>query len=184
MELNKMLPKDIIKYVKTLTEEEAILLLDPKLSNDKFKLVFFNLSKETKIKLLDNNDLLSKILEIFKEGVKTKILKNFTDEFIIKMFTKINVEDIKYLSKALDEEKLIKITQKLEKISADELFKETNPYKMEIYKKYNLNIKIKKIDDEFVIDNKYKLPYEFVSKINDTRIKKLFIYFSFNNLSL
>lgn len=173
MELNKMLPKDIIKYVKSITEEEAISLLDSNLSNDKFKLVFFNLSNETKMKLLDDNDLLSKIVEILKEGLKAKILKNFSDEFVVKLFTKINSEDIKYLSKSLDEERLIKITQKLEKISVDELLKESNPYKMEIYKKYKLNIKIKKVDEQLVIDNQYSLPYEFVSKLNDTRINKL-----------
>lgn len=98
MELNKMLPKDIIKYIKSITEEEAILLLNANLSNDKFKLVFFNLSNESKIKLLDDNDILSKIVEILKEGVKTKILKNFSDDFITKLFTKIDTEDIKYLS--------------------------------------------------------------------------------------
>lgn len=173
MELNKMLPKDIIKYIKSITEEEAILLLNANLSNDKFKLVFFNLSNESKIKLLDDNDILSKIVEILKEGVKTKILKNFSDDFITKLFTKIDTEDIKYLSRALDEERLLKITENLEKISVDELLKESNPYKMEIYKKYNLNIKVNRVDDELFIDNQYRLPYEFVSKLNDTRIKKL-----------
>lgn len=197
MDLIKMTPSEIIKYVKSSKEEEVIKMLDTNLPNNIFKLIYFNISEEKKLELLDNDDLFKKILEILKEGIKLKILKNFTDEFLVKLFKKISLEDIKLLGKSLDDDRFLKITQKLDEINKNSSnlnkqmklqeqyysLKVDNPYQLEIYTKYHLPLKVVKNDDELIIDNKYTLPYSFFIKLNDKRINKLIKLAKQNNPS-
>lgn len=188
MDLIKMTSPEIIKFVKSNKEEEVIKMLNINLPNNIFKLIYFNISEKKKLELLDDEQLFKKILEIIKDGVKLKILKNFTDEFLVKLFKKISLEDIKFLSKSLDDNRFLKITKELEDINSKDnsisnkkmklqeqyySLKVDNPYQLEIYTKYQLALKVVKEDDELVIDNKYILPYSFFTKLNDKRINKL-----------
>lgn len=115
MKILKMTSLELIRFAKTSSDNEIIEVLSNNIPEEKFKLIFFNINNNLKIKLLDNSTLFPKISLMIKNGLKVKILKNFNDEFILEFLSKINEEDLSLIVKSLPMEKIQDITNIVDK---------------------------------------------------------------------
>ncbi len=182
----KMTPLEIIDYARKSEANDIIDALKSDISEELFKLIFFNIKDEIKDKLLDDDLILSKIILMVKNNSKTKVLKNFSNSFILQLLSKVNEKDLALIVNALPEDKLQNIIDFINKILEN---KESNcnkdalcklkeklimlNYNYDLYIKYGLKMKTVVDENVLIIEGKYKFPYDFLLKINDKRINKL-----------